>query len=431
MVQFNIKWAAPIVVAIVLAVALLAAASTGMFKGASTTASEELAPGGGPAGALQRPTTNFGPRVDAGGDPNADSGAEPTRTPVTGSASDDAVTRRPLTRADLALLLTEAFAFQPAGILMFTDVEGHPAQHAIAAVTAAGVMDGHFDGTFRPLQPVTRAEVATAVVRALGLDDFAVAHVYDEPVFRDVPVEHHAYAAVSMAHRLGLYPFHVGGLFAPDEPVQMAEARQMIQAAAALERIEGPIAYINAPARTLSVQEDERRAISFVFGESSLIVRNDAVVDAEALRPGDEVHVYADATGELLIAAAAGPGSNSSTVVDEAVKVLRELATPEQLAAIIARDWDQAGAELRKSVHQQLLDNGLTEEEAAALLAQDWDTVEEHGKQRLTELVSGSADVEPELVRAVLDQDWDTAMSHIEVEVLEYVLNYLMETEQA
>ncbi len=130
----------------------------------------------------------------------------------------------------------------------------------------------------------------------------------------------------------------------------------------------------------------------------------------------------------MLLAVAEGPASAASNVIGEATRVLRELATPEQLAAIIARDWDRAGAELKVSLYNQLLEAGVTAEEAAALLEQDWDAVEEHGKRRLTELVSRRADVEPELVRAVLDQDWGTAVSHIEVEVLEYVLNYLMET---
>ena len=51
----------------------------------------------------------------------------------------------------------------------FKDVPGtHPAAAAIAAVKAAGLMVGYPDGTFRPDQPVTRAELA-AVLQRLGL----------------------------------------------------------------------------------------------------------------------------------------------------------------------------------------------------------------------------------------------------------------------
>lgn len=429
MFQLNMRWAAPIVIALVLALGLLAAASAGLFKDDQTatlpddhrTDGVSMTNGGGTQYDMSRSDDEpIMPGRNRLGSPSA---ADPSS-----QRDADAVARRPLTRAELAALIVDAFGMKSTGLLSFTDVQGHPEERAIATATAAGVMDGFFDGTFRPEQPVTRADVAVATIRALELEAVASAHEPTEPIFRDVPTSHRAFGHIGMAHRLGLYPFHFGSLFVPDEPVELAEARQMIYAAAELERTEGPIAYTNPPARTISLQEDERRTVAYIVGQQTLIVRNDGVVSSEALRPGDHVRVYADNGGELLVAVATGPNAPTSTVVSEAAKVLRELATPEQLAAIIARDWEKAGAELKVSLYNQLLEAGLSAEEATALLEQDWSTVEQHGKERLTALVSDSASVDPELVRAVLDQDWDTAMSHIEVEVLEYVLNYLMET---
>lgn len=424
MFKFHIKWAAPILIGAVLAIGLLAGAP-GLPAGGSAPPAPEHAAG---------TDTGVG---DTGPAPLAIRGDVTPEPPVAGPApgptsaqqiAPDAPSRRPLTRAELAELLADAFDMPSMGAAAFSDVHDHPARRAIAAVSAAGVMDGWFDGTFRPEQPVSRADTAVAVVRALGLEETASAHPPSEPIFRDVPEQHRAYAAVGMAHRLGLYPFHSGSFFAPDEPVGPAEARQMIRAAAGLERLTGPVAFVNPPARTIGVYEDQRRTVSFTVDEHTLIVRNGAAASADDLREGDRIQVYAAPGGRLLLAVAEGPASAASNVIGEATRVLRELATPEQLAAIIARDWDRAGAELKVSLYNQLLEAGVTAEEAAALLEQDWDAVEEHGKRRLTELVSRRADVEPELVRAVLDQDWGTAVSHIEVEVLEYVLNYLMET---
>src|SRR5690606_5978285 len=45
---------------------------------------------------------------------------------------------------------------------------GQFAEEAIAKVKAAGLMTGYEDGTFRPDQPVTRAELASVVARILG-----------------------------------------------------------------------------------------------------------------------------------------------------------------------------------------------------------------------------------------------------------------------
>jgi S-layer homology domain. len=414
MKRLNIKWALPVIAAVLLGGGALVATG-GLLPAAGAGGSE---PAEAPAEAI---------RADA--DP-AGLGAldEPARQdlPTTGA---DGLTRRPLTRGELAQMLAEAFNLEPSGVAPFTDVRGHEAEDAIAAVTAAGVMDGWFDGTFRPRQTVGRAELTVAVVRALGLGETAEAFPYEKPVFRDVPAHHHAYAAISMAHRLGLYPFHVSSFFAPDEPVQAAEAQHLIRTAAALERLSGPVAQVNAPARTVAVQEGERRTVSYTADETTLIVRNGAAASLAALQPGDQVQVYADASGRLLVALATGP--EEPAVVSEAKRVLRELATPEQLSAIIARDWDRAAAELKVGLYNQLLEAGVTPEEAAALLEQDWAAVEEHGKERLTVILAERSELEPDLIRAVLDQDWETAMSYVEAEVLEYVLNTLLETGSA
>jgi len=61
---------------------------------------------------------------------------------------------------------------QAVGVLLagpFIDVRGdHWAAGDIAWVKARGLMAGYPDGTFRPDQPVTRAELASVVVRILG-----------------------------------------------------------------------------------------------------------------------------------------------------------------------------------------------------------------------------------------------------------------------
>lgn len=50
---------------------------------------------------------------------------------------------------------------------MGKDYEGHWAEKAIEEVKAAGIMTGMPDGTFRPDQPITRAEVAVIIARML------------------------------------------------------------------------------------------------------------------------------------------------------------------------------------------------------------------------------------------------------------------------
>jgi hypothetical protein len=55
--------------------------------------------------------------------------------------------------------------------LMLTDIQSHWAEEAIRQAIAAGIVKGYEDHTFRPQQKVTRAEFAVMLARALDLKD--------------------------------------------------------------------------------------------------------------------------------------------------------------------------------------------------------------------------------------------------------------------
>ncbi|THF76676.1 S-layer homology domain-containing protein [Cohnella fermenti] len=73
-----------------------------------------------------------------------------------------------LARRDLG---TDATTTVPAAVgkLVWSDTKGHWAASAIAEAAAMGWINGYPDGTFKPDQPITRAEFASLLVRALNL----------------------------------------------------------------------------------------------------------------------------------------------------------------------------------------------------------------------------------------------------------------------
>jgi hypothetical protein len=79
----------------------------------------------------------------------------------------------PVTRAELAkmLVLSQGLKVDPQGSLPFSDTAGHWAVHDgyVQAALAAGIINGFPDGTFRPNEPVTRAQVTKMVAAAAGL----------------------------------------------------------------------------------------------------------------------------------------------------------------------------------------------------------------------------------------------------------------------
>lgn len=101
-----------------------------------------------------------------------------------------------LTRAEMASLIS---ALVPASALLgggFSDINGHWGEKAILKAQGAGILSGYQDRTFRPNAQLTRAEAVTALNRVLGrgpLTGVQQAH------WSDVPLSHWAFGDIEEA----------------------------------------------------------------------------------------------------------------------------------------------------------------------------------------------------------------------------------------
>jgi peptidoglycan hydrolase-like amidase len=101
-----------------------------------------------------------------------------------------------VTRRQMAAFLHRTFDIpEPEDHEPFEDAgHGEPQREAIAALAEAGVAAGYDDGTFRPGERITRAQMATFLARAIGLAD-----VPADDRFRDVDEQPHAGAIHAVA----------------------------------------------------------------------------------------------------------------------------------------------------------------------------------------------------------------------------------------
>lgn len=140
----------------------------------------------------------------------------------------------PVTRAELANLLVRAMGYtndEPAAC--FTDV--FPTQlyaGAVGVALKAGLINGYEDGTFRPGHPVVREEMATMAARAIKASG-CTAEVSDVNAvlarFGDQQtISGWAKAAVAMAVEAGIIDGGKAGDFAPFDHVTQAEAAMMV-----------------------------------------------------------------------------------------------------------------------------------------------------------------------------------------------------------
>ena len=132
----------------------------------------------------------------------------------------------------LALVLALAMAL---GTFSFAaaapeDVVGTEFEEAVVRLVALGIIDGFPDGTYKPGEPVTRAQFAKIVVASLGVGE-AAQYAQGATKFSDVPADHWASGYINVAVDVGVIAGYPDGTFQPENQVTFAEAIKMIVAA--------------------------------------------------------------------------------------------------------------------------------------------------------------------------------------------------------
>jgi len=107
----------------------------------------------------------------------------------------------------------------------FSDVT---ANKYVDKVTAFGWMNGYPEGTFKPEGNITRAEAATAIVRALGLEAAAQAARGLGTKFGDVPADHWASGYINVCTTKGILKGYPDGTFKPSANITGAEVITMV-----------------------------------------------------------------------------------------------------------------------------------------------------------------------------------------------------------
>lgn len=123
----------------------------------------------------------------------------------------------------------------------YADTVGHWAAADIRSVARKGWMTGTASAVFAPESPLTRAEAAAILVRALDVQGAAedAAPAAEAGGFKDVPASHWAQAEIAAARKSGLIDGYADGSFAPDKPVTREELAAVFSRALAKAGVAG------------------------------------------------------------------------------------------------------------------------------------------------------------------------------------------------
>jgi hypothetical protein len=137
--------------------------------------------------------------------------------------------RRPGTPARLVLVFAFTLLLLAAAAVAraatFSDVEGRSYQQAVELLADAGVIEGCEEGRFCPSRHISRAQIASLLVRALDLPP-----AEDPALFGDTGSNVHADNIEALA-AAGITNGCDEGRFCPDEPITRAELASMLDRA--------------------------------------------------------------------------------------------------------------------------------------------------------------------------------------------------------
>jgi polygalacturonase len=103
-----------------------------------------------------------------------------------------------------------------------TDILNHWASADIGKWINKGLIKGYIDGTFKPDNPISRAEFAAIVNRVFGYTDKSVLS------FKDVSTDAWYYEDISKAYAAGILKGDTSGKFRPEAPLSRQEAATVI-----------------------------------------------------------------------------------------------------------------------------------------------------------------------------------------------------------
>ena len=108
----------------------------------------------------------------------------------------------------------------------FPDVScDHWAVDYISAIKDAGITTGYPDGTFRPEEPVTRAQMAAFIIRAIEGEP---TNYNPDPYFADVDPTHWAFKYVQRVRERNIAHGYPGNLYGPEDDVTREQMAKML-----------------------------------------------------------------------------------------------------------------------------------------------------------------------------------------------------------
>ncbi len=334
-----------------------------------------------------------------------------------------------ITRGEFALALAKGMNILPVNTIYFNDLDEYPGFNLINALAEKEIIGGYPDGTFKPRQPITRAEAVHIMIRALDIRDKKVVINLDnyEP-FNDIPENHWALNNIKIAKKIELISRDQDAIFNPDRKITRADAAKYLSKYIQFSTGTGYIADIYPTSNKISFNllDGERKVLN--FGDEALIGRNNRLVDFEEILKTDKVFMISDANDNVKYAKAYGMITQDD-LATEVSTMTEGILDPDDVSELATGNINSLRPKVVTAVEDQLLKQGLNQDEVTAIMGTEWNKLESLSKTRLSEAIAIQTGLPLDITRSLLDGDWEKIKTYGQIELVQRLVQEVLDSD--
>lgn len=334
-----------------------------------------------------------------------------------------------ITRAEFAEALAKSLYLEPMYTNELSDIESHPAHGYIAALVNEEIVTGFPDKTFRPEEVLTRAQVVAMLTRSMGLEEKnAQINLNRFASYLDMNEDHWANNYVKLATELDILDGYPDGTFRPSELTNRAQAAKMINIFKQYKKTNGFVADVYPASNKISITTLTGERIVMNISNSALVGRNNRIVPITEFLKTDKVFLLLDENNQAQYVKSYGLLTKAD-LTEQVSQMTNYILEPFEVEAVARGDYSLLKPKLLTELRVHLMDAGLKSDEIESLLNTDWNSLEDHGKERLSEALALETGLPLDLIQAITEQDWEKVKALAQVEAVQRLVQGIMNSD--
>jgi len=334
-----------------------------------------------------------------------------------------------ISRGEFTVAFAKLLKLLPDTNTSFPDLEDYPERYLINSMVSEEIINGYPDNTFQPERKITRAEIITIIMRALGIKSKKETIKLDKYMpFKDIPENHWAIDYIKIAKRIDIISGDPDNNFRPDGLTSRAEAAKILSKVNDLNHGQGYIADVYPTSSKISVNLMDGIRKIYKFSADTLIGRNNRLVSVDNILKTDKIFIISDINEEVKYIKAYGMITEED-LASEVSKMTNNILEAEDVKKLAQGDLNILKPKLKDAVENQLLEQGLSHEEVIAIINTNWDRLEELSKERLAEAVAIKTGLPLDITRGLLDGDWNKIKTYAQIEIVQRLVQEVLNSD--